>query len=154
MDRAEADRAVKGLGEALEIANLSLDEGGRCRLSIDGGAVVVDLGHDPASGVIELAAALPAADPVEAQLARLLRANFNWRGTEGATFAIEPESGALVLQRRLTASEVDNGGLTAALEALVAAAASWAGQLSEGGSDPAAPAADEPTPPSFRIIRP
>lgn len=136
MERSQADALITELGETLGIVGLALDDGGSCTLFIDDGAVIVSIGHNAAAKTIDLMVCLDAVEPGSAPLNRLLQANFAWRGSLGATFAIEPASGALVLQRRVTAA--DAGELRQTLEDLVAAAESWAKQL--GADD--APAAE------------
>jgi Tir chaperone protein (CesT) family len=130
MDRSQADALVTRLGEELGIAGLALDDGGSCTLFIDDGAVIVNLGHNPQAQSIDLMTCLDAVEPGRALLARLLEANFGWR-LSGATFAIEPGSGSVILQRRLTAAEAAaDGGLRSALDSLIAAAEAWSARLS------------------------
>jgi hypothetical protein len=131
MDRTEADALVARLGQVLGIAGLALDEGGVCTLAIDDGAVVVSLGHNAGAGTLDLMTCLDEVVPDGRLASRLLQANFGWHGTGGAGFAIEPVTGALVLQRRLCAAEAEGNGLAGALEALVAAAQAWSRRLAE-----------------------
>jgi hypothetical protein len=136
MDRGEAEGVVARLGEALGIAGLALDEGGICTLAIDDGAVIVSLGHNPAAGTLDLMICLDEVVPDAGLATRLLQANFGWRTTGGASFAVEPVSGAVVLQRRVGAAEAGGGGVIAALEALVATAQAWAARLGEAAAPP------------------
>jgi hypothetical protein len=131
MDRDQADALIAALGAAIGIPELALDDGGICTLSIGEGELIVNLGHDRDAGTIELMTCLDAVADAAPLAATLLQANFGWRGTSGACFAVEPASGALVLQRRVTAAEATQAGLRPALEDLVVAARSWAPRLAE-----------------------
>ena len=145
MDRSEADPLIARLGVELGITGLALDDEGSCTLFIDDGAVIVHVGHNPGASSIDLMTCLDGFEPGTAPLARLLEANFGWRWS-GAIFAIEPGSGAVVLQRRLTAAEAsENGGIKSALENLVAAAGAWSASLSQAAAQPddGSPAAQE-----------
>jgi hypothetical protein len=152
MDRHQADALVSRLGDGLGIAELGLDDGGTCTLVIDNGAIIVSLGHNAAAGALDLMTCLDQIDPTPANLSRALQANFSWRGTGGATFAMEPGAGSFVLQRRLDGAEATQDGLKAALEALVAAAEAWTKRLSEQqtGED----AAERAAPPPLGSMRP
>jgi hypothetical protein len=125
MDRNQAEALVSRLGEAIGIADLALDDGGTCTLAIDNGAIIVSLGHNAAAGALDLMTCLDQVEPTPANLARLLQANFSWRGSGGATFALDPTGGAVMLQRRIADAKATDDELKAALEALVATAEAW-----------------------------
>ena len=129
MDRTRAEALVADLGQQLGIEALALDERGTCTLAIDEGAVIVTLGHNTRTGSIDLMVCLDEVEPSTTQLVRVLGANFGWLETAGATFALEPGSGAMVLQRRCHGPELDHGGLRRAVEALVATADGWSRRL-------------------------
>ena len=144
MDRSQADALVSELGEQLGIAGLALDESGSCTLAIDDGAVVLSLGHNPGASSIDLMICLDDIDTTRLQLRRVLLANFGWLTTAGASFALEPMSGALVLQRRCTAADLGHGGLRAVVESLVGSAEGWSKRLaaladSDGAGRPPEP---------------
>lgn len=138
MDRAQADLLVAELGRQLGIERLVLDEHGSCTLAIDEGAVIVSLGHSPQAGSIDLMVCFDEVEPSGPQLARLLAANFGWLATDGAAFALEPGSGALVVQRRWPGPNAGQGSLRSALESLVAVAEAWSRELAR-----TAPALDD-----------
>jgi hypothetical protein len=123
MDRNQAEALVSRLGQVIGIADLALDDAGTCTMVIDNGAVIVSLGHNAAAGALDLMTCLDQVEPTPANLARLLQANFSWRGSGGATFALDPTGGAVMLQRRIADATDDE--LKAALEALVATAEAW-----------------------------
>lgn len=129
MDRGQAEALVTELGTQLGIPGLALDERGSATLAIDEGAVIVTLGHNPRAGAIDLMVCLDEIEPSGAQLGRLLVANFGWTATDGAAFALEPASGALVLQRRCFADELGRRGLRQILEGFVGTAEAWAKRL-------------------------
>jgi hypothetical protein len=141
MDKGQAGVVVADLGARLGIDGLALDERGSATLAIDDGEVIVTLGYNPGAGTIDLLACLDEVEPSGAQLGRLLAANFGWTMTEGAAFALDPASGALVLQRRCSADEIGRRGLSSILEGFVAIVAAWAKRLAAApatGSDDAA----------------
>jgi hypothetical protein len=129
MDRAQAEALVTELGQQLGIESLALDARGSCTLAIDEEAVIVTIGHKARTGTIDLMICLDEIEATGARLVRVLGANFAWLGTGGATFALEPGSGALILQRRLVDQELQHGGLGRALQSLVAMAETWTRQL-------------------------
>ncbi len=129
MDRGRAEALVAELGQQLGIKGLALDRRGSCTLAIDDGAVIVTVGHNARTGSIDLMICLDEVEPSGTQLARVLAANFGWLDTAGATFALEPGSGALVLQRRCIGPELDHGGLHPVLAGLVATAEAWSRRL-------------------------
>jgi hypothetical protein len=129
MDSARAEALVAELGQQLGIEALALDKRGTCTLAIDEGALIVTLGHNARTGSIDLMVCLDEVEPSGLQLVRILGANFGWLETAGATFALEPGSGALVLQRRCLGQELEHGGLRRAVEALVATADGWSRRL-------------------------
>ena len=158
MDRDRAAALVAELGTRLGIPGLALDERGSATLAIDDGAVIVTLGHNPGAGTIDLMVCLDEVEPSGAQLGRLLAANFGWAVTEGAAFALEPASGALVLQRRCSADEIGRRGLPNIIEGFVATAAAWAKRLAASPADGNGAADDDadafnPTHASTMVLR-
>ena len=149
MDKAQAEAAVGELSQRLGISGVSLGEAGNCLLAIDDGAVLVHLGYNPGAASIDLMLCLDEIRPSPADLARLMTANFAWIGTDGATFALEPQTGALVVARRCNASDIVNHGLQRALESLVGVAEAWSKRLArsaamDGGDEETSPEARTP----------
>lgn len=153
MDRTQADALIGELGGQLGIPELALDGDGIATLVLEGGGdgdggdagMVLSLGHSSRAGTLDLMVCLDGTVPAGAQLAEVLTANFAWQATDGACFALEPSSGALVLQRRCTAE--DGPRLRDLAEGLVAAAEAWAGRLERAPADaegPPAGAEEEP----------
>ena len=152
MDRDQVDTLVTRLGEGLGIPDLALDDAGTCTLVIDNGAVIVNLGHNSGAGALDLMTCLDRVEPSSPNLMQLLGANLGWRATGGATFAVEPTSGAVMLQRRLTANDATDEGLKSALESLIAAAEVWTARLT--GHTGAAPDTIQPAHPPVGSMRP
>lgn len=80
-------------------------------------------------------------------LRSLLKANFLWRATNGATLAMEPESEALVLHRRLESETLTTAQLRADVEDVLRAVQTWqtivAGEMAGGGEGLEIPSANE-----------
>lgn len=134
MDRATADRLVAEFGARLGVPELALDDTGTCTFAVGAGAMLPTIGFNARTGSIDLMICLDEVVPAPDQLGQLLAANFAWLGSAGACFAIEPGSGALVLQRRCTAGDLAEG-LYPLLAGLVAAAEYW-GALLAGATPP------------------
>lgn len=134
MDRTQADAWISQLGGDLGIDELALDEAGVCSIALDEGAIIASLGYEPGRGTLHLMICLDEIVPAGAQLYELLSANFGWSQTDGGAFAVEPATGALVLQRRCSEHDMQLGGLYAVLAGMVAVAEHWARRLRPGGS--------------------
>jgi hypothetical protein len=130
MDRAAADLHVAELGKRLGMPGLALGEDGMCILSIDNGVLLPTIGYNQRTGTLDVMICMDEAVPSGRQLYRLLAANFAWTRSEGATFAVEPGSGALVVQRRCGPDDLAHG-LMPVLEGLTALATYWTKHLTE-----------------------
>jgi hypothetical protein len=137
MDRAAADLHVAELGKRLGMPGLALGEDGMCILSIDDGVLLPTIGYNQRTGTLDVMICMDEAVPSGRQLYRLLAANFAWTRSEGATFAVEPGSGALVVQRRCGPDDLAHG-LMPVLEGLTALATHWTKHLTE--AEPNGPA--------------
>ncbi|MFC4297761.1 type III secretion system chaperone [Castellaniella hirudinis] len=133
MDASQANVYVADLGQALGLGGLSLDEGGTCLLALGADDdLIVSLGLDVAGG-LRIMICLDDVVPEGEQLAEILTANLSGALTEGGTFALLPETGALVLHRRCGVDELQAGGLTAVVAGLAGVARHWRSRL---GSEP------------------
>ena len=121
-----AQSLVDSLASDLELEGLAFDEQNRIVLQI-GEEHLVTLaldGQDPDS--LYLFAAITAASPEAPDpLWRALKANYLWGESAGATFAVEPETGVLVLHRRLDLTRLDYPAFHTALERFADLAAAW-----------------------------
>jgi hypothetical protein len=129
MDRQQADKLVRELGERLGLPELALEPNGVILVSIGGGETIVTVGHSESRGTLDLMICLDTINVSTRVMLDVLAANFAWTGTEGGTFAIDPVSRMLVLQRRCDDAGIANGGLFAAFETLVATAEAWRSRL-------------------------
>lgn len=134
MDSTQITNELTRLGEQLGIGALAFDEQGICSLAIDDGRWIVAIGHSAGENSLRLMLCVDERVPDERQAYRLLAANFAWQDSDGATFALAPDSGALIVQRNVSGDELGAGQLPALLEALVATAERWTAEL---GSTPA-----------------
>ncbi len=125
IEGAQAGALLGELGEQLGLGALTFDEQHRCAVDVDGGAISIDLTFAPPVGAFDLMVDLGEVELSPARLTALLAANFCWLGAEGAAFALDPLSGALVLQRRCVEDELVHGGLRTAFEQLVHHARAW-----------------------------
>ena len=129
MDSTQITNELARLGEQMGIGALALDEQGVCTLAIDDGRWIVAIGHGAGENGLRLMLCVDELVPDERQAYRLLAANFAWRDSDGATFALAPDSGALIVQRKVSGSELGEGRLAAILDALVATAERWTASL-------------------------
>jgi hypothetical protein len=141
MDRGQADIIVADLGREMGISGLALNEEGMAFLVPDGSSSIVAFGYNQAAGTIDLMTCLAEVEPSPARSLAALRGNFGPRAPGGETLAIDPSSGAYVLQRRYFGADLIEGGLTGALQGLLASAGRWTAKL---GSTIAFPAPGQP----------
>jgi hypothetical protein len=120
IDRGGIELALADVARRFGLPGLSLDERGTGFTVND---VRIDLQPRERLGAIDVVAWLPPAPLSPARVSALLEANFCWQ--IGASFALEPMSGALVLQHRCPEDELANDGLPAAVERLVRQAIAW-----------------------------
>jgi hypothetical protein len=125
IDGAQAGTLLGELGEQLGLGALTFDEQHRCTVEVEGGAISIDLTFSPSVSAIDLMVDLGEVGLSPARLEALLAANFCGLGADGAAFALDPLSGALVLQRRFVEDELVPGGLRTAFEQLVHHARAW-----------------------------
>lgn len=144
MDSMQITNGLAHLGEHLGIEALALDEQGICSLAIDDGRWIVSIGHSTGESSLRLMLCVDELVPDERQAYRLLAANFAWQGGDGATFALAPDSGALILQRNVSSDELCAGQLPPILEGLLATAGHWMERLADTPSlEPGAPSYQE-----------
>jgi hypothetical protein len=98
------DGLLGELGTDLGIPGLAFDDAGRCRLMIDELQVEIERTHDGSALFMTcLVGELPASGR-EAVMARLLDANFLFKGTQGATLGVASGSDVVVLAHRAPAA--------------------------------------------------
>jgi hypothetical protein len=129
MDRGQSDIVVADLGLQLGIPGLALNDDGMGILSLDEGAVIVAIGFNKQAGSIDLMTCLDKVDASPARSVAALRANFGWDAPGCETLAVDPLTGAFVLQRRYFGQDLVDGGLAGAVQGLVAQAERWTRRL-------------------------
>ena len=140
---AAAQALAEGLGRSLGLDDLAFDpDDGTLTLELDD-STLVSVGVDRSGETLTLFAPLTA-DPLTEPdfVRRALEANFLWRRTGGATLAIEPGSGQLVLQVRLALAGLQVPAFATALEGFAEQAAAWSAELAANGSRAATPGPD------------
>jgi hypothetical protein len=132
-------------GRTAGLGRVALNDEGVCRLVLDED-LTVDVEVAPeasrAAGSFFLhavAGRLPAGDGDPGLLKELLAANLFGRDTGGATLALDPDLGEVVLLRELGAEATDYGTFAAALERFVNALDRWRGRLAKGAAPAAGP---------------
>ena len=122
---------VAALGRRLGIAGLGFDEkAGTCALAFDG-RVTVHLAVDERSGGLVMFAVLGELAPTQRPElgSTLLRGNYMWRVTEGATLSLDPEQDAVLLALALPVAGLDDERIEARLAGFVNVAFAWAARL-------------------------
>lgn len=122
-ERATPDELLSSLGQRLGIDGLRFSEEGLCELIFDGGLRTITM-HQRGNwlSAIQLQShPLPAGDTLASQA---LAANFLWRGTNGATLALDSEQ-RLWAQRSPATAQPDTNDLLANLETLLDLAEAW-----------------------------
>lgn len=107
MARHHIDELLINLARQLEMDDLRLDDGNHCILKIEDGPDL-HLEYFDDEDLVVLAAALePVAEALRPAAYRmLLKANFMWQGTAGATLALNPDSDAVIVQHKLVAANI------------------------------------------------
>ena len=122
---------LAALGRRLGIAGLCFDEKtGTCALAFDG-RVTVHLAVDESAGGLVMFSVLGEFSPAQRPDlgAALLRGNYMWRVTEGATLSLDPEQDAALLALALPAVELTDERLEARLAGFVNVAFAWEARL-------------------------
>lgn len=132
--REHVDLALAEVGSRIGLDGMRLEEDGSAVLMLD--EIVVNLELDEAGDRLLMYASLgrPAGGR-EALYEALLRGNFLWGATGGATLSLDPGEGDVMLQQAATASTLDGAALEALLEDFANAAESWAGRVAAGDDD-------------------
>ncbi|CAK0770744.1 putative Type III secretion system chaperone [Gammaproteobacteria bacterium] len=95
MNRDQANQVVQQLGKILGM-DIALDASGTGVFVVDG-KTLLSLGFDALMERLVLMSVLDDVDAGDTEMRAMLRANFLWRGTGGATFAMPAEGDAVAL---------------------------------------------------------
>ena len=137
--RARAQELIEAVAGDIGIEGMDFDEAGLIDLHIADG-LILTLACLPAETALLLVGNV--GGPLELldrpTILALLAHNADELATTGATMAVEPGTGHVVLQRRLDLTTLDYAAFTAALQAFMAAQESWSSRLTETTGQPSA----------------
>ena len=144
MDATQAARHIADLGRQMGMDDdLQLNEDGVGILVVDDGRWVVAIGHHPAESGLRLMICVDDLLPTPEQALQLMRAHFCWSGSAGITFALEPGSGALVLQRQVSDAQLHATSLADIISALIDSAQAITASLGNMQAEAVSPPAVE-----------
>ncbi|HVZ45061.1 MAG TPA: type III secretion system chaperone [Ramlibacter sp.] len=125
----DADQLLQSLSVALSLPELRFDANG-CACLVVEGAPSVNFERD-AAGAIHLYCVLGPLPPEgrEALYVQLLQGNLFGASTGGASFAVDPDYGELVLFRTIMTESMSAPLFISQVEAIVAAAEDWQKRL-------------------------
>ena len=153
--KMKLEELIGKFSAAVGIENVPAVEG-VWKFSADGN--VFGVTGDETGEAVWLFGEVPYADPEkkDALLKAAMEANYFHRGTGGATFSLNPETGALTLIASAKLDALGEEDFFAFVEKFVNALATWKGISGSGESrddSPAAPSEDQPTPFNFGFMR-
>jgi hypothetical protein len=155
MARSHVDNLLTKLGKDLGMDRLGLDKADHCILQIEDGPHLHMEYFEDEDLLVIVAALEPV--PKDKQLAvytSLLKGNFMWQGTFGATLALHPESGAIAVQHKLVAAAIEPVNFQGLIDGFDGLCRHWRGQIASLLEDSAAkeqPAAQLDS--SYQFIR-
>ena len=154
MSLAVMKNLLSDFGAAIGIPDLEPDADHRCNMMFDDVAVSFELGPDDESLYIYALLGSPSgADPAAAYRA-LLRANYAFAATAGATLSLDRATDAVVLVRAERLESLRLPRLEAVVEDFVNAAERWTARLRDddlGAVNDPAEAQDAPAPGTLRV---
>ena len=134
------DGAIRALGAAMGLPQLSLDADGQCELLVDGDLSVLFVG-EPKGDALDLFARLGEPALAEGLALALAEANFTGASRGGGWLAVDPTTSDVVLRQRITADRLD----AVAVRGFAEAALHWRAALpslhAPAAATPAAPSA-------------
>ena len=153
--KMKLEELIGKFSAAVGIENVPAVEG-VWKFSADGN--VFGVTGDETGETVWLFGEVPYVDPgtKDALLKAAMEANYFHRGTGGATFSLNPETGALTLVASAKLDALGEEDFFAFVEKFVNALATWKGISGSGESrdePPAAPPADQPIPFNFGFMR-
>lgn len=154
MDRGDVQELLDAFGKLAGMDSLELDETGRVGLAVDE-AFTIEIEHDAVDGVLLFSVDLASlgADPEPAHLLTLLRGNFCFDRTAGATLALTGPENLVVLQQQLRLDSLDVSSLAQAVEAIAAAVEEWTPLIARMADSADEPLASEQALPSSGAMR-
>ena len=122
--QTEAETLISDFGRSIGIEGLVFDQFGCCMLAFDDD-IIVNIAHEKANQRILLFAYVGSVDASADPYKTLLKANFYWRGTGGATLSLDQDDGAICLTKPFRAQELNPTKLTTELENFVSNIEKW-----------------------------
>lgn len=148
---------LKAFGQSIGMPDLKMDEENRCNLLFDDMAVSFELSEKQNSMYIYSQVAALTTDERDKVSAALLDANYVFRGTGGAAFGVEQETGSVVLIREERLEGFQLSQFEPIVETFVNLVEDWQQKLQEllmgnGGAKPEPPdMPSTPNPGSFKV---
>ncbi|MBC07470.1 type III secretion system chaperone [Thalassospira sp.] len=120
------------LGKQLGMAELALDDNNHCILNIDDGNDI-HLEYLESEDLLLMVTALPpAAEKHRAKIFEtLLKGNYLWQDSYGATLAIHPETDAIIIEHKMRPEAIAPGSLQDHVSGLDALARAWEERIGE-----------------------
>ena len=122
--QTEAETLIADFGESIGIEGLVFDAFGCCMLAFDDD-IIVNIAHEKANQRILLFAYIGSVDAAVTPYKTLLKANFYWRGTGGATLSLDQDDGAICLTKPFSPQELSPTQLTTELEKFISNIEKW-----------------------------
>ncbi len=140
---------IKEFGAAVGLEDMTFDDQQRCNLMFDDVPVSLEMSGGEGSLYIYSVLAPEPAENANALYAELLRANYAFAQTAGATLALDPAGGGIVLMREEPLETLRLPQFEALIEDFVNVAEGFIASLAEGSLSKAAQTIDsEPSEPS------
>ena len=132
MSREAINALFSELGSQLGMDQLALDENDHCVLRIDEGSDI-HLEYLEESGLLLMVSALPGieAEYKAAVYEIMLKGNYLWQDTYGATLAIHPETNAVIVEHKMNVANIAPGSLQEHVSGLDALVQGWQEHIKE-----------------------
>lgn len=122
--QTEAEKLISNFGQTIGIKGLAFDEFGCCMLAFDDD-IIVNIAHEKANQRILFFAYIGSVDAAVTPYKTLLKANFYWRATGGATLSLDQDDGAICLTKPFGLRDLNPEALTSELEKFVSNIEKW-----------------------------
>ena len=125
---------IAELGKDLGLANLAFDDEGKLVLKLGDQRVVMIVVRPEATSFVFYSEICAAAAVNTKLLKRALEGNFAWSRTAGATLALDPKTGALVLHKELAVASIEFSQFIQSIEQFVEIAEAWSTMINHSPS--------------------
>ncbi|MBC05433.1 type III secretion system chaperone [Thalassospira sp.] len=142
--QTKAERLISDFGKSIGIESLAFDEFGCCMLAFDDD-IIINIAQEKANQRILFFAYVGSVVAAVTPYRTLLKANFYWRATGGATLSLDQDDGAICLTKPFGEEDLTPQELTAELEKFISTVEKWRDWSKEGqDSQETAPQDKEP----------